>query len=737
MQLILNRHCFIVLILLSNYFTALSQTTVTADFSKNSDPPLVKNKFNVYQTPLASLDRLVRDNEKLQDIQARSLRFENAWGKSIDFNAPSITGYPSALKYNRTDYTTYVQSVVSQNAHPLLTMGYTPNPLKSNGDEWRNKPSDMNVWKQINYDYSRYWSTLNIKPISYEVWNEPDLFIFFLGTKQDYFQIYKYGATGIKSGDADAKVGGPVTAFNQWYSEFLGFVEGEKLPLDFLSGHAYGSFSWQVDAMRNALNSPKWNSVEMYLTEYGSYPTDPPVDIRPNGKQEKYVAAADFFEDAQSLLEYTDLGKVYWAQWSDVTLKDSQGTWYLDDNTDKMGLLDFSGNPKALFNAFKIYNQMPVDRNEVSIVGTDLNGMASSDDHNAAIVVWNTSESVASNADITLNTLPTASGTVEVYRIDATHSSYYENHAKAELTVAETSSYSNNSFHWTGQIPAKGMVYLKLFDASGVSDLLPRKIATIVRTHHWFPNRSDGSFADFDHVTSTIRLGMGKSNDIALAQVGVVMENVPSLINVNAVAEGSLTDINENSMLAVRVDYQDLSGDYIHSVLYHGSLFHDNNTTLLPWGTKQKASKVIGVDNISSFSVNVQDEAPEGFRGRIIFTATFQNAAKGSRVKIELAKGSESIIPVQDLITAVKKKEVSEIKVYPNPFQQQIQIDCGVMPDVSFYLDDILGRKVLVTPQRNTDNVFEINTSRLSPGAYILTVKRRDEIISRQTMIKN
>lgn len=716
------------------------QASVEVDFAKKRYPPLVKTKFNVYQTPLASLERLKRDNARLEELNIRSLRFETAWGKSVDFNAPSITRSGGKLQYNRTDYADYVQDVVSYNVNPLLTMGYTPDPLKPSGDEWRNPPKSYSDWQEINRSYAAYWSSLGIKPITYEIWNEPDLFIFFLGNKQDYFQIYKYGSQGVKNGDPDAKVGGPVTAFDQWYSEFLGYVDYYELPIDFLSGHAYGDFEWQVNAMRRALNFKKWNGLEMYLTEYASYPTVPPDDIRPGGKQERYVAAADFFKDANRLLEYTDLTQVYWAQWSDVTFKDANGNWYLPSNVDKMGLVDYTGNPKALFNAFKIYNEMPVDRSEVTINGDGAGAMASYDLNNAGLIVWSTNEESAEVISVSCSNLPFTSGSVELYRVDEDHSSYYENRNAPELEAVENFSLAGESFSWSGEVPAKGVLYFKFADGSGQSELQVNSVASVIRTHHWFPDRSGGSYADFDHKTWITRLGMGEDRDYALAQVGIVMEDVSKVLGVQVSTDGDLKDFDENSTLAVRVDYQDESGVFTKSVLYHSGLYHEERSEVLPWGTGSTPDNVVDVSEFSDFDINIEEEAPQAFRGRIILTCIMQNTGKSSSAKMKVTKRSGEIIPVKPLIvTAFKKKELtnSNLIVFPNPTKDNITVE--YLRNFSGTLDlsvwNMSGQQVYNCKMASSS--LEIDTSGFGGnGVYYLTISSEGQLLQNATVIK-
>ena len=76
---------------------------------------------------------------------------------------------------------------------------------------------------------------------AFEVWNEPNLEVFWSGTPQEYFRLYDVSARAVKSVHPDLRVGGPSSAAAGWIGELLGHLEGSDLPLDFLSTHVYGN----------------------------------------------------------------------------------------------------------------------------------------------------------------------------------------------------------------------------------------------------------------------------------------------------------------------------------------------------------------------------------------------------------------------------------------------------------------------------------------------------------------
>jgi hypothetical protein len=342
-------------------------------------------------------------------------------------------------------------------------------------------------------------------------------------------------------------------------------------------------------------------------------------------------------------LEYTELTKVFWAQWLDVELLSSDGKWHYRPGTDKMGLVDISGKRKALFNGFKAYNMMPVDRKEVSIKGAGAEAFASSDKNNAAILVWNPSNS-PSDINISLDKIPFSKGTLKVYRIDSAHSSFYENNTEDELKVTEHQTLSSNTFKWSGKLPSKGVVLLHFTNESGLSESTTNKVAEVVRSYHWFWDRGNSHFADFDDHTWIARLGMGKDKDTALAQIGVEMAEIPSRLRIVSEVSGLPQNLHEDSMLGFQIDFMDDNGGYVKSVLFYDKGFTANSTLVLPWGKKEKADEIYGV-KLGEQEINIEDLAPKNFNGRMLLSFIMRNTGKNSGAKFKILGEGKKIIP--------------------------------------------------------------------------------------------
>jgi len=75
---------------------------------------------------------------------------------------------------------------------------------------------------------------------AFEVWNEPNLCLFWSAAESDYLRLYETSARAIKSVDPELRVGGPATAAAGWIDDLLEFCRRRDIPLDFISTHTYG-----------------------------------------------------------------------------------------------------------------------------------------------------------------------------------------------------------------------------------------------------------------------------------------------------------------------------------------------------------------------------------------------------------------------------------------------------------------------------------------------------------------
>ena len=598
--------------------------TVTVDFSQHAGPPLVKTKFGVYQTPLVTLPRLLNSVELLKEINVQDLRYEIGWGKSDVLAYQQISGTAQKPVYDFSMMDSFVGALRKARVRPLLALAYCPLPLQNGGDwaNFKDMPNDLASWQKINRDYAAHLkNTLGNQSPLYEVWNEPDMpepngKMFFKGNANDYARLYENAARGVRDGDNDALIGGPAAAYDLSYLKPI--LEN---PIDFASIHGYDNYAVQLDMMRGALSARP--DLPIFLTEYASF-----KELPANGPQSRYPGAMRFFRDVKGLLDYTDVTKVYWAQWLDAG--DAPG----------MGLITFGGHRKAIFNAFKVYGSMPADRKIVQLNDAPkIDALASSDAQRASVVLWNSGDSER-NIEVHLQQLPFSRGTLRIYRIDKGHSSYLDNPISENLSALYNVSLQKSAVaSWKGALPAQSVVYLQI-DNDKKIQAANFEIGTHVRDYHWFFNRQAKTYADFDARSGTARLGMGNS-DFGVAQIGSVIDNPTPRLRVQVNASGLKTQDN-NSLLGMRIDFASKNG-YCKSVLYHDALYNAQRDSVLPWGkggaTADQNIVQKALDNGRTFEIDLARLAPPDWnRKRVILSFMMQNAGKNAHAQWVLSK---------------------------------------------------------------------------------------------------
>lgn len=595
-----------------------------ADFSQWAGPPLIKTKFGVYETPFLTKENLRRAADLLPEAGVQDLRYEMGWGKPDTYAFDQISGTAAAPKINFAALDSFVGLLKRYGVAPLFAMSYDPVPFKTGTDwqRWKDLPNNLAGWQDIQRQYAaHYRSALHLNGPRYEIWNEPDIpgdggKMFFNGGPAQYADLYRAGAAGIHAGDADALAGGPAIAYDRRFVTPI-----LALPVDFVSIHAYDNYAGQLDGMRSLV--AKRPRLPILLTEYASF-----THYGPDAPVSRHQAAERFFRDVNGLLAYTDVPKVYWAQWVD----------------DSIGLITRDWRRKALFNAYKIYQTLlPVDRSPVSPVSAEGVGlMAASDDHTAGVVVWN--ESAAERTcTVHLDRLPFARGAMTLRRIDASHASYVDDHAAENLSVDGAWKITASHAVWTGTIPAESVVYLQASDGSGRSLLRPRRIGRFVGGHFWYPDRTSGAYADFDPHTAIARVGLG-SRAIDTAQIGCVIDSPARRLRVQIKRRGPFTSQDANGLFGLRVDYAAKSGGFAKSILWHDGSYNRVRRAALPWGRggarPDVAYRQREMGTGVPFTIDIAGGAPPGWNGRIILTPILQDMGAHSQARITLEAGT-------------------------------------------------------------------------------------------------
>jgi beta-xylosidase len=156
------------------------------------------------------------------------------------------------------NYSTVIKNINAAGGITILDLYGMPPGLGKVLDK-KSSPCDIKAFKELIKDIIRYFSCNKGYDVWYEIWNAPDLDDFFLGQKREYLNIYQAAAEGVKELEKEANrnipIGGPGVTW--WFQnlegntvfypeksliyEFINFCSQRRLPLDFISWHAYTS----------------------------------------------------------------------------------------------------------------------------------------------------------------------------------------------------------------------------------------------------------------------------------------------------------------------------------------------------------------------------------------------------------------------------------------------------------------------------------------------------------------
>jgi xylan 1,4-beta-xylosidase len=165
---------------------------------------------------------------------------------------------------------------------PVVELSFMPRALASDPGKTVfsygaivSPPKDWDRWAGLVRDLAdhlmqRYGRDEVVSRWAFEVWNEPNLEVFWSGTPEEYFRLYDVSAGAIKSVHPDLRVGGPSSAATGWIGELLGHLDGSDVPLDFLSTHVYGNVPLDL---RPRLASHGRAGTPIWWTEWGTTPT--------------------------------------------------------------------------------------------------------------------------------------------------------------------------------------------------------------------------------------------------------------------------------------------------------------------------------------------------------------------------------------------------------------------------------------------------------------------------------
>jgi len=394
--------------------------------------------------------------------------------------------------YNWTIIDSIFDTYIERGMKPMPQIGFMPEALSVKPDPYRHhwKPGDnyndiYTGWAHPPNDYGKFaalvyeWVKHSVERYGkeeveswyWELWNEPNIG-YWQGTTEEYIKLYDYTADAVKRALPTAKIGGPevtgprsegaakfLRAFLDHVSKGKNHVTGKQgSPLDFVTFHAKGSPRVIDGVVRMSIRN-QLRDIESGFAILQSYPefkhlpvvigeSDPEgcaacsEDVYPhnayrNGTMYSSYTAASFARKLDIADHHnTDLiGAVSWS------FEFENQPWFA-------GFRDLATNgvDKPVLNVFRMFGmmtgqrvavsgQLPYDFRKILESGVqdslrDINALATKDDSNAAIMVWNYHDDniIGSPSTVTVNIsgIPADNAYLQHFRIDQEHSNSYE-----------------------------------------------------------------------------------------------------------------------------------------------------------------------------------------------------------------------------------------------------------------------------------------------------------------------
>jgi xylan 1,4-beta-xylosidase len=287
---------------------------------------------------------------------------------------------------------------------PFVELSFMPTDLASGKKLmfwWKGNvtpPKDYSKWGGLIEAFVRHLEDRYGKPEVeswfFEVWNEPNLAVFWAGNQADYFKLYDVTAAAIKKVDPLCRVGGPSTAGVGWIPEFIQHCLQGNQPLDFISTHTYAvkkfvdadgrtnnqlsgnvnSIASSVDQASREVSASKMPRLPIYFTEWStsSSSRDPVHD--------DYLSAS-FILDKIKKSQGKLLAMSYWT-YSDLFEETGPPPTPFHGG---FGLLNREGIRKASFFAYKYLNEL----GDQELQDADAQSIACRDGRGVSILAWN------------------------------------------------------------------------------------------------------------------------------------------------------------------------------------------------------------------------------------------------------------------------------------------------------------------------------------------------------------
>ena len=556
-----------------------------------------------------------------------------------------------------------VDGLTENGVIPYIVMVGIPQYAWGDKGSWRSTP-DMAKYKEFVTNAATYLTNRG-KRIIYETWNEPDLGgdgTFWTDSMNDLVDVNILQAKTIKEVNPDAEVAElglcwPVTFIETGYWDYyMQRVREENHTIDAFSWHFYashggefessshrdGGFTKWKSVIREAIAkgqkiNPSMQTMQQHLTEFS--PADAGDELI-----DQVGIVPSFYETIKLGLQATDISRISWNS-------------YL---TDDYGMIHpYSYQRRPVYYVLWSFGRLPVDKASVTIseaVAEDFGTMSGVDSRRAGVVVYNRHKldgygekyvdqlkkldaENTKSVTLKLKNVPFEAETCKIYLIDNEHVAYTATQDTPYL-VFDRDSFAdklneNGEAEITLNIPGNASMYVEIGDESGTYELDDeKKLAdTIVRKDYFYVDRGDDKPYAYMHENSLSAYVSMANEAKGSGTMCVTMDGLENTENLNVSYEtwgGEVDNTEKDVGIGFRIDYRKHDGKYANSTFYYIRNYK-NEIPVSSFGTGLGAENFvsIGEELSGNFLVNLKENAPQDWDGRIQITYQIANAGKG------------------------------------------------------------------------------------------------------------
>jgi xylan 1,4-beta-xylosidase len=181
------------------------------------------------------------------------------------------------LRYNFDRIDAIYDQLLDMGLRPIVELSFMPAALARDPEQhvftYRgiiSPPAHWEEWREFVASLATHLVQRNgideVAQWAFEVWNEPNLEVFWSGTQEEYLRLYDESVRAIKSVDPRLRVGGPSTAAGEWVESLVAHSVRDGIPIDFVSTHTYGNLPLDARAL---VHRSGLDRVPIWWTEWG------------------------------------------------------------------------------------------------------------------------------------------------------------------------------------------------------------------------------------------------------------------------------------------------------------------------------------------------------------------------------------------------------------------------------------------------------------------------------------